>query len=314
MKIYKKILITGGAGFIGTNLIKYLLKNYDSKILCVDNLFSGNLKNVSIHNSNKFEFINHDIRESFDIPTDLTINLACPASPVKYQENKVFTAETSALGIINVCNNAKKYSSKIIHASTSEVYGDPLVHPQNESYFGNVNINGIRSCYDEGKRFSETYLKDFSEQNNLPFNILRIFNTYGPFMASNDGRVVSNFINQAINNENITIYGDGTQTRSLCFIDDLVVGIVRLIEAKVDNTITNIGNDKELKIIDIASIIIKLLNSKSKLVFQDLPQNDPLQRKPDLKRIRELIEWDNLTDAEDGISKTITYFKSLNEE
>jgi len=313
MKMYKKILITGGAGFIGTNLIKYLLESSDSEILCLDNLYSGNLSNVNIHNSDRFKFINHDIRDSFDIPADLIINLACPASPVKYQENKVFTGETSALGIINVCKNAKKYSCKIVHASTSEVYGDPLVHPQNENYFGNVNINGIRSCYDEGKRFSETYLKDFSEQNNLPYNILRIFNTYGPFMSSNDGRVVSNFINQAINNENITIYGDGTQTRSLCFIDDLVRGIISLIKAEAHNTITNIGNDKELKIIDIANIVIKLSNSSSKLIFQDLPQNDPLKRKPDLKRIRNLIDWDNLTDAKDGISKTIAYFKSINE-
>lgn len=314
MQMYKKILITGGAGFIGTNLIKYLLENFDAEIVCVDNLYSGNLNNINIHNSPKFKFINHDIRNSFDIPTDLIINLACPASPIKYQEDKVFTAETSALGIINVCKNAKKYSSKIVHASTSEVYGDPLIHPQNENYFGNVNINGIRSCYDEGKRFSETYLKDFSEQNNLSYNILRIFNTYGPYMSSNDGRVISNFINQAINNENITIYGDGTQTRSICFIDDLVKGIISLIKTKANNTITNIGNDIELKIIDIANIVLKLSNSSSKLIFQDLPQNDPLQRKPDLKRIRKLIDWDDLTDAEDGISKTITYFKSLNEK
>lgn len=314
MQMYKKILITGGAGFIGTNLIKYLLENFDAEIVCVDNLYSGNLNNINIHNSPKFKFINHDIRNSFDIPTDLIINLACPASPIKYQEDKVFTAETSALGIINVCKNAKKYSSKIVHASTSEVYGDPLIHPQSENYFGNVNINGIRSCYDEGKRFSETYLKDFSEQNNLSYNILRIFNTYGPYMSSNDGRVISNFINQAINNENITIYGDGTQTRSICFIDDLVKGIISLIKTKANNTITNIGNDIELKIIDIANIVLKLSNSSSKLIFQDLPQNDPLQRKPDLKRIRKLIDWDDLTDAEDGISKTITYFKSLNEE
>ena len=314
MQMYKKILITGGAGFIGTNLIKYLLENFDAEIVCVDNLYSGNLNNINIHNSPKFKFINHDIRNSFDIPTDLIINLACPASPIKYQEDKVFTAETSALGIINVCKNAKKYSSKIVHASTSEVYGDPLIHPQNENYFGNVNINGIRSCYDEGKRFSETYLKDFSEQNNLSYNILRIFNTYGPFMSSNDGRVISNFINQAINNENITIYGDGTQTRSICFIDDLVKGIISLIKTKANNTITNIGNDIELKIIDIANIVLKLSNSSSKLIFQDLPQNDPLQRKPDLKRIRKLIDWNDLTDAEDGINKTITYFKSLNEK
>lgn len=314
MQMYKKILITGGAGFIGTNLIKYLLENFDAEIVCVDNLYSGNLNNINIHNSPKFKFINHDIRNSFDIPTDLIINLACPASPIKYQEDKVFTAETSALGIINVCKNAKKYSSKIVHASTSEVYGDPLIHPQNENYFGNVNINGIRSCYDEGKRFSETYLKDFSEQNNLSYNILRIFNTYGPYMSSNDGRVISNFINQAINNEDITIYGDGTQTRSICFIDDLVKGIISLIKTKANNTITNIGNDIELKIIDIANIVLKLSNSSSKLIFQDLPQNDPLQRKPDLKRIRKLIDWDDLTDAEDGISKTITYFKSLNEK
>jgi len=308
---YKKIIVTGGAGFIGTNLCSFLLKNTDSKILCLDNLYSGSRKNLNIHSSDKFEFINHDIRNPFDISCDLIINLACPASPVKYQEDKVFTAETCALGIINVCNNATKYNSHIIHASTSEVYGDPLVNPQSEDYFGNVNINGIRSCYDEGKRFSETYLKDFAEKNHLTYNILRIFNTYGPFMAHNDGRVVSNFIMQAISGKEITIYGNGTQTRSLCFIDDLVQGIFNISQIKEKNTITNIGNDKERTILDIAKLIIKLSNSDSKLKFMDLPENDPLQRKPDLSRINKLIHWKNLTSAEEGIEKTIKYFQTL---
>ena len=310
---YKKILVSGGAGFIGTNLISYILKNYDSEIFCLDNLYSGKEKNLNIHNSKRFNFINHDIRKPFDIPSDLIINLACPASPIKYQEDKVFTAETSSLGIINVCQNAKKYSSKIVHASTSEVYGDPLVHPQSEDYFGNVNINGVRSCYDEGKRFSETYLKDFSEQNNLHFNILRIFNTYGPYMAHNDGRVVSNFIMQALRNEDITIYGDGTQTRSICFVDDLAKGIVELIKIDVKNTITNIGNDDELKIIDIAKLVLELTQSSSNIIFQELPENDPLKRKPDLNRLKSLIDWNQLISAREGVKKTIEYFKSIND-
>ncbi len=314
MITYKKILVTGGAGFIGTNLISYLLDNSDAEIFCLDNFFSSKKENVSLHNSSRFHFINHDVREQFDISSDLIINLACPASPVKYQEDKVFTAETSTLGIINVCKNAKKYSSKIIHASTSEVYGDPLVHPQGEDYFGNVNINGVRSCYDEGKRFAETYLKDFCEKQKLEFNILRIFNTYGPFMAHNDGRVVSNFINQALKNENITIYGDGTQTRSICYIDDLVKGIILLSSKNIKNTITNIGNDTEQKIIDIAKLVLEITMSSSKIIFQELPENDPLQRKPDLSRLRKLIDWNNLVPARIGIEKTIEYFKSFDEK
>jgi UDP-glucuronate decarboxylase len=308
---YKNILVTGGAGFIGTNLCKALLSKTSASIICLDNLYSGKIENINLHKSKKFKFINHDVRESFDIKSDLIINLACPASPIKYQEDKVFTAETSLLGIINVCKNAKKYSSKIIHASTSEVYGDPLVHPQNEDYYGNVNINGIRSCYDEGKRFAETYLLDYCDKNNLQNNILRIFNTYGPYMAHDDGRVVSNFIMQALRNENITIYGSGSQTRSLCFVDDLVNGIMQIAKLKNKNTISNIGNDKEVSILKIAELIIELTNSNSILDFYPLPQNDPLRRRPDLERIKKLISWSNLTNPEVGIKKTIKYFKSI---
>tara|TARA_X000001036_G_scaffold384790_2_gene378958 strand:+ start:928 stop:1869 length:942 start_codon:yes stop_codon:yes gene_type:complete len=309
---YKKVLVTGGAGFIGTNLCKYLLTNTNAQVVCIDNLYSGKEENIEILKSDNFKFINHDIRKAFNIKADLIINLACPASPVKYQEDKVFTAETSALGIMNVCDNAKNNDSHIIHASTSEIYGDPLVHPQNESYFGNVNINGIRSCYDEGKRFAETYLKDYCEKYNIKFNILRIFNTYGPHMAHNDGRVVSNFIMQAINNRDITIYGDGKQTRSLCFIDDLVKGIINISQIDEKNTITNIGNDKERTILSIAELIISISNSKSQLKFSPLPENDPLQRKPDLSQISKLIPWNDLTPAEIGIEKTIKYFQKLN--
>ena len=311
MLTYKKILVTGGAGFIGTNLCKKILSSTSASVICLDNLYSGKLENINLHKSKKFKFINHDIREPFEIESDLIINLACPASPIKYQENKVFTAETSSLGIMNVCKNAKKYSSTIIHASTSEIYGDPLVHPQNENYYGNVNINGIRSCYDEGKRFAETYLLDYCDQNNLQNNILRIFNTYGPYMAHNDGRVVSNFIMQAIKNQNITIYGEGTQTRSLCFIDDLVNGIMQVAKL-TNNTITNIGSNQEKTILEIAELVIKLTKSNSKLDFSPLPQNDPLQRKPDLQRIEKLINWSNLTPPEIGINKTIEYFKLIN--
>jgi UDP-glucuronate decarboxylase len=309
---YKKILVTGGAGFIGTNLIMHLINNTKSEIICLDNFFSGKLSNIEKLLGPRVKLIEADIRNPFDIESDLIINLACPASPVKYQYDKVFTAETSVMGIMNVCNNAKKYGSKIVQASTSEVYGDPKIHPQSEKYFGNVNIVGIRSCYDEGKRFAETYLNDFSIQNNIKYNIIRIFNTYGPYMAHDDGRVVSNFIIQSLKGDDITIYGDGKQTRSICYVDDLIDGICKLAFSKINQSITNLGNNHELKIIDIANMILKLTNSKSKLTFEDLPQNDPLQRKPDLTKIKSLIDWNNLTPPEKGLDKTISYFKSIN--
>jgi len=309
---YKKILVTGGAGFIGTNLIMHLINNTESEIICLDNFFSGKLSNIEKLLGSRVKLIEADIRNPFNIESDLIINLACPASPVKYQHDKVFTAETSVMGIMNVCNNAKKYGSKIVQASTSEVYGDPKIHPQSEEYFGNVNIVGIRSCYDEGKRFAETYLNDFSIQNNIKYNIIRIFNTYGPYMAHDDGRVVSNFIIQSLKGDDITIYGDGKQTRSICYVDDLIDGICKLAFSNIDQSITNLGNDHELKIIDIANMILKLTNSKSKLTFEDLPQNDPLQRKPDLTKIKSLIDWNNLTPPEKGLDKTISYFKSIN--
>ena len=308
---YSKILVTGGAGFIGTNLCTRLLNETASEVICLDNLRTGKEENIEKFFSKKFTFINHDIRKPFDINADLIINLACPASPVAYQKDKVFTAETSSLGIMNVCQNANKYSSHILHASTSEIYGDPLVNPQSENYFGNVNINGIRSCYDEGKRFAETYLIDFANKFEINYKIIRIFNTYGPHMDVDDGRVVSNFINQAIRNENISIYGSGKQTRSICYIDDLVSGILKIMDSKKSNFVTNLGNDNEMSILEIAKIIIDLTGSKSNLTFRDLPQNDPKQRRPDLSYLRSLIDWEKLTDAKDGLKKTIKYFRSI---
>ena len=308
---YKKILITGAAGFIGTNLCKKILENSDVEIIALDNLYTGTIENLNFVKKNKnFEFINHDVRNSFDINCDLIINLACPASPIHYQKDKVFTAETSVLGAMNVCKNSLKYDSDIIHASTSEIYGDPLIHPQNEGYFGNVNINGIRSCYDEGKRFSETYIGDFCDKFDINFKILRIFNTYGSFMNKNDGRVISNFINQAINGDNITIYGDGKQTRSICYVDDLINGILDISKLKERGIIVNIGNNNEVTILQIAEKIIELTQSKSKIIFEQLPQDDPKRRKPDLTKIKALIDWENLTPIEEGLMKTINYFSN----
>ena len=308
---YSKILVTGGAGFIGTNLCTKILNETSSEVICLDNLYTGKKENIEKLFSKKFTFISHDIRKPFDVDADLIINLACPASPVAYQRDKVFTAETSSLGIMNICHNANRYSSDILHASTSEIYGDPLVNPQSENYYGNVNINGIRSCYDEGKRYAETYLMDFAEKFDINYKVIRIFNTYGPYMDVNDGRVISNFINQAIKNEDITIYGSGNQTRSICYVDDLVSGILKILDSKKSNFVTNLGNDDEMSILELANVIIELTDSNSNLTHQDLPQNDPKQRRPDLSYLRSLIKWDKLTDTKDGLKKTIKYFKSI---
>ncbi len=310
----KTISIFGGGGFIGSHLCKfYLSKNFNVK--CIDN-FSTSKKNniIKLQNFKNFELITHDITKKIDIVSDIYINLASPASPFQYQVDPVKTFKTNIIGSINVLDLAKKYKSKVFQASTSEIYGDPLQHPQSETYFGNTNPIGLRSCYDESKRAAETLFIDYNRMYKTKIKIARIFNTYGPNMLKNDGRVISNFINQSIRNKNITIYGDGSQTRSFCFIDDLVFGIDKLIMSK--NTITgpiNLGNDQELKIIDLANLIIKLTNSDSKIIFKKLPSDDPLKRKPDIRKAKKILNWKPKTNLNLGIKRTINYFQKLNE-
>ncbi len=306
----KKILVTGGAGFIGSHLCKRLL-DQDNDVLCVDNYFTGNKNNISdLMNHPFFEAIRHDICFPLYVEVDEIYNLACPASPVHYQHDPVQTTKTSVHGAINMLGLAKRINAKILQASTSEVYGDPEVHPQVEKYWGNVNPIGPRSCYDEGKRCAETLCFDYKRQHDLNIKVVRIFNTYGPNMHPNDGRVVSNFIMQALSNEDITIYGDGEQTRSFCYIDDLVDAMTKMMDT--DNTVVgpiNLGNPTELKIIDLAEKIIKLTNSKSKIVNKDLPVDDPIRRKPDISIAKKELNWQPKIDILDGLKETVKYFK-----
>lgn len=310
----KRILVTGGAGFIGSHLCERLL-NEGNYIICLDNFFTGFKENVRHLLENKnFQLIEHDITEPFFADIDEIYNLACPASPVHYQYNPVKTLKTSVLGIINMLELAKKCNAKILQASTSEVYGDPKIHPQKEDYWGNVNPIGIRSCYDEGKRCSETLMMDYHRNEGVDIRIARIFNTYGPKMDKNDGRVVSNFIIQALQGNDITVYGDGLQTRSFCYIDDLVDGIIKLMGGKWGkwgNYIypVNLGNDSERTILDFAKMIIEMTGSSSKIVYKELPSDDPMQRKPDLTLAKEKLNWQPTTDIKDGLEKTIEYFK-----
>ena len=306
----KKILVTGGAGFIGSHLCKKLLKD-QNEVICLDNLFTGSRKNISKLFSNKnFKFINHDITEPLFLnEIDEIYNLACPASPIQYQKNPIKTIKTCTIGVINMLGLAKKNNAKILQASTSEVYGDPLIHPQNESYNGNVNPIGMRSCYDEGKRCAESLFMDYHREHKLSIKIIRIFNTYGPNMSNNDGRVVSNFIIQALNNKNITIYGNGEQTRSFLYVDDLVDALIKLMN-KEDKFIgpVNIGNPLEISINNLSKKIIKLTNSKSKLVFKDLPSDDPKRRMPDITLAKKKLEWNPTVNLDDGLIKTINFF------
>ena len=306
----KKILVTGGAGFIGSHLCKRLL-DQDNDVLCVDNYFTGNKNNISdLMDHPFFEAIRHDICFPLYVEVDEIYNLACPASPVHYQHDPVQTTKTSVHGAINMLGLAKRINAKILQASTSEVYGDPEVHPQVEKYWGNVNPIGPRSCYDEGKRCAETLFFDYKRQHDLNIKVVRIFNTYGPNMHPNDGRVVSNFIIQALSNEDITIYGDGEQTRSFCYIDDLVDAMTKMMDT--DNTVVgpiNLGNPTELKIIDLAEKIIKLTNSKSKIVNKDLPVDDPIRRKPDISIAKKELNWQPKIDILDGLKETVKYFK-----
>ena len=311
MKSKKNILITGGAGFIGSHLCKKLL-NDGNKIICLDNLFTGRKNNISnLMNNSDFEFVNHDITKPYYREGINEIyNLACPASPIHYQINPIKTVKTCTIGVINILGLAKKNNAKILQASTSEVYGDPETHPQTEEYNGNVNPLGYRSCYDEGKRCSETLFMDYYREHNLNIKIVRIFNTYGPNMALNDGRVVSNFINQAIKNKEITINGNGSQTRSFQYIDDLLNGMIKMMETE-KNFIgpVNLGNPNEISMNKLAEKVLKLTRSKSRLVFKDLPQDDPKRRKPDISLAIKKLNWKPQYDLDKGLIDTIKYFK-----
>lgn len=309
----KRILVTGGAGFLGSHLCKKLLDE-GNEVICVDNFYTGNKTNILPLLSNPyFEVIRHDITFPLYLEVDEIYNLACPASPVHYQNDPVQTTKTSVHGAINMLGLAKRLGIKILQASTSEVYGNPDVHPQKENYWGNVNPIGIRSCYDEGKRAAETLFFDYWRQHKLEIKVMRIFNTYGPNMHPNDGRVVSNFIVQALKNKDITIYGDGQQTRSFCYVDDLLEGMVRFM--KTSSEITgpiNIGNPNEFTILELAKKVIELTNSKSKITFKPLPKDDPLQRKPDITLAKDQLNWVPKVQLEEGLLKTIEYFNKIN--
>jgi UDP-glucuronate decarboxylase len=308
----KKILVTGGAGFVGSHLCEKLL-SLGHEVFCLDNFFTGNKSNISHLVSNEnFEIIRHDIIHPFFIEVDEIYNLACPASPPQYQYNPIKTMKTSVLGSINMLGLAKRVKAKILQASTSEIYGDPEVHPQTESYFGNVNPVGIRSCYDEGKRCAETLFMDYHTENNVKTKIIRIFNTYGPNMNPNDGRVVSNFIMQALQGKDITLYGDGNQTRSFQYIDDLVDGLIKMMDSKDDITGPfNMGNPNEISMLTLAETILKLTQSNSKLVFEPLPKDDPKRRKPDITLAKQKLNWEPNIKLETGLLKTIDYFKTF---
>jgi len=308
----RRILVTGGAGFIGSHLCERLL-NEGNEVICLDNFFTGNRQNiVHLIGNPYFELVRHDVTMPFFAEVDEIYNLACPASPIHYQFNAIKTIKTSVMGAINVLGLAKRTKAKILQASTSEVYGDPAVHPQTESYWGNVNPIGVRSCYDEGKRCAESLFMNYHSQNGVKIKIVRIFNTYGPRMHPNDGRVVSNFIVQALQNKNITIYGEGNQTRSFQYVDDLVEGFVRMM-ASGDDFIgpVNIGNPDEYTILQLAKEIIKLTNSHSELIYMPLPQDDPIKRQPDITLVQSKLGWEPKISLEEGLLKTISYFEKL---
>jgi len=307
----KTILVTGGAGFIGSHLCEYLLMkgNY---VICMDNFFTGSKDNIIHLMDNKnFEILRHDIIQPIYLEVDQIYNLACPASPVHYQWDPVKTTLTSTVGIYNMLGMAKRCKARILQASTSEVYGDPLEHPQTESYRGNVNCIGPRSCYDEGKRVAETFMMDYHRENKVDIRIIRIFNTYGPKMAKNDGRVVSNFIMQALEDKPITIYGDGSQTRSFCYVSDLVEGMHRMMEQEGFIGPVNLGNPGEFTILELAKKVIQLTGSKSRIVFEKLPTDDPRQRKPDISLAKQKLNWEPKIKLDEGLKKTIEYFKKV---
>ena len=308
----KRILITGGAGFLGSHLCEAHLKQ-GHEVLCIDNFFTGRRANVAHLAPNPlFEISRHDITFPLYVEVDEIYNLACPASPIHYQFDPVQTTKTSVHGAINMLGLAKRLKVKILQASTSEVYGDPTIHPQPETYWGNTNCIGVRSCYDEGKRCAETLFFDYLRQHNLKIKVARIFNTYGSRMLPNDGRVVSNFIVQALKGENITVYGDGSQTRSFCYVDDMIDGLIRLMNSPDDFTgPVNLGNPVEFSILLLAEKIIELTNSQSKIIFKALPSDDPKQRQPDITLARKALNWEPTIHLEDGLKKTIDYFKKI---
>ncbi len=305
-----RILITGGAGFIGSHLCERLL-NEGNEVICLDNYFTGRKENVAhLLDNYRFEMIRHDITEPIFLEVDQIYNLACPASPVHYQYNPVKTVKTSVMGAINMLGLAKRVNARIFQASTSEVYGDPNVHPQPEDYFGNVNCIGIRSCYDEGKRVAETLFMDYHRQNSVDTRIVRIFNTYGPKMRADDGRVVSNFIVQALRGEDLTIYGDGNQTRSFCYVDDLVEGFIRLMNTEAENIHlpVNIGNPGEFTMNELAQEVAKTIGKDINIKYLPLPQDDPKQRKPNIERAQKLLDWSPTIPLAEGLKKTVAYF------
>jgi UDP-glucuronate decarboxylase len=308
----KRILVTGGAGFLGSHLCERLLDD-GHEVLCVDNFFSSTRMNIThLLDDPNMDLMRHDVTFPLYVEVDEIFNLACPASPIHYQFDPVQTTKTSVIGAINMLGLAKRVKAKILQTSTSEVYGDPIVHPQTEEYWGNVNPIGRRSCYDEGKRCAETLFFDYRRQHNLAIKVVRIFNTYGPRMHSQDGRVVSNFIVQALRGQEITIYGEGSQTRSFCYVDDLIEAIVRMMETPSDVTgPINIGNPREFTIRELAELIIEMTGTKSKIRFEPLPSDDPRQRQPDISRAKSILKWEPKTQLREGLAKTIAYFDTI---
>jgi UDP-glucuronate decarboxylase len=305
----KRILVTGGAGFIGSHLCKELI-NQGNEVICLDNFFTGRKANIiELIKNPYFELIRHDVVNPILLEVDQIYNLACPASPVHYQYNPIKTVKTNVIGTMNMLGLAKRVKARILQASTSEVYGDPEIHPQVESYRGNVNPIGIRSCYDEGKRVAETLCFDYHRQENVDIRIVRIFNTYGPNMLENDGRVISNFIVQALNNQDITIYGDGSQTRSFCYVSDLVNGLIKMMNKDNFTGPVNLGRPEEFTVLEAAKKIIQMTNSSSKIVFKELPLDDPIKRKPDISLAKDILNWDSIVSFEQGLKNTIEYFK-----
>jgi UDP-glucuronate decarboxylase len=306
-----RILVTGGAGFIGSHLCERLLtEGHD--VLCLDNFFTGRRENIiPLLDNQRFELIRHDVIEPILLEVDQIYNLACPASPIHYQYNPVKTVKTSVMGMINMLGLAKRVRARILQASTSEVYGDPLVHPQPEEYWGNVNPIGLRSCYDEGKRIAETLMMDYHRQNNVDTRIARIFNTYGPRMLENDGRVVSNFVVQALRGEPLTLYGAGDQTRSFCYVDDLVDGLIRLMNREDLHEPVNLGNPGEFTIKQLAEEVVRIVGSNLEVNYLPLPQDDPRQRKPDITRARELLGWHPTVPLSEGLERTVAYFRTV---
>lgn len=310
----KRILVTGGAGFLGSNLCRELL-NRGNEVICMDNLYTGSMKNIEDLLQNKnFSFRHWDVIHPYNKLNNIDeiYNLACPASPVHYQKNPIFTLMTNIQGVTNALNLANKCNAKILQASTSEVYGDALVNPQKEDYWGNVNPDGIRSCYDEGKRVAETFCFDYNRRYGTKIKIVRIFNTYGPYMNKDDGRVVSNFIVQALNDYDITIYGNGKQTRSFCYVDDLISGFIKMMES--DDSVKgpiNLGNPGEFTMLELAEKILEKTNSKSKIIFKELPEDDPKQRKPDITKAKSILNWEPKISLNEGLDKTINYFKNI---